>query len=658
MTIASATNKSGPYNGNGVTVAFAGTFKISDQDHVQVILADADGVETVQTITTEYTVSGVGGSGFTVTMLVAPPSGSTVTLIRDVPFTQELDLQNQGAYYAESVEEAFDLAAARDQQLQEQVSRSVKIPASADVAELDTLIANIVLLGDSAADLAALAAISADVETLAAINAAISTVAGISTAVTTVAGISVAVQSVAAVEAELLDVHAALAEIIAAPGYAAAADASADAAAASAAAAATFNPANYMLSASYPTLVSLEALTLAAGDLFYATAADTLARLPKGTALQHLRMNAGATAPEWAAAASGSRRNRWVNPAFQVSQENGNTLGTANGYYPADQIAMYFTAATAAMSVQRVQARTLKGSLDQIEFKCTTAKASLGASDYVTLTQNIEGQEIADLEWGTANAKPLVISKEVKLPEGLYHWHVQNSAGNRHIAVPFTISSGEANTAVRKTVSVPGDVSGTWLTTNAIGATVDLVLAAGSSKTGGTLGAWGATAYLAQATQFNILSSTANVVRLADVQVCADPDSTGVAPAWELPDCDDTLAQCKRYYRKSFLPSTNPAQNVGLTNAVITAQVTTASTSQALVFVSYDAELRISSPTLTIYNPSAANAQIRGLGAGADWSGTGASVNGSNGHTLNGTSPGGSGAGQSAAYHYTANARF
>lgn len=47
------------------------------------------------------------------------------------------------------------------------------------------------------------------------------------------------------------------------------------------------------------TLTSLSGLLLVEGDLFYATAADTLVRLAKGTAGQVLRMNAGATAPEW-----------------------------------------------------------------------------------------------------------------------------------------------------------------------------------------------------------------------------------------------------------------------------------------------------------------------------------------------------------------------
>jgi len=49
------------------------------------------------------------------------------------------------------------------------------------------------------------------------------------------------------------------------------------------------------------TLISLEGLALVAGDLLYATAADTLINLTKGTANLKLFMNAAGTAPEWAA---------------------------------------------------------------------------------------------------------------------------------------------------------------------------------------------------------------------------------------------------------------------------------------------------------------------------------------------------------------------
>lgn len=63
----------------------------------------------------------------------------------------------------------------------------------------------------------------------------------------------------------------------------------------------------------YPTAVSLEGLSLVAGDILYATASDTLTRLPKGTALQNLRMNSGATAPEWSTPATVQLASAWVN---------------------------------------------------------------------------------------------------------------------------------------------------------------------------------------------------------------------------------------------------------------------------------------------------------------------------------------------------------
>jgi hypothetical protein len=70
--------------------------------------------------------------------------------LRKVPFTQETDLENQGAYYAETVEAAFDLAAMRDQQLSERVGRAVVIPPSADPSDLDDLVANVLRLKNSA----------------------------------------------------------------------------------------------------------------------------------------------------------------------------------------------------------------------------------------------------------------------------------------------------------------------------------------------------------------------------------------------------------------------------------------------------------------------------------------------------------------------------
>ncbi|OJF92058.1 hypothetical protein AX761_21705 [Rhizobium sp. 58] len=131
MTVASQTNRSGPYTGNGVTTVYDYDFKIDNAAHVQVIKADAAGVETILVLNTDYTVTGVGdAAGGTIVLAVALPALHTLTNLREVPFTQETDLENQGAYYAETVERSFDLAAMRDQQLAEKLGRAIRLPAS------------------------------------------------------------------------------------------------------------------------------------------------------------------------------------------------------------------------------------------------------------------------------------------------------------------------------------------------------------------------------------------------------------------------------------------------------------------------------------------------------------------------------------------------
>ncbi len=207
MTVSSQTNKSGPYNGNGSTTIFNYGFRIVDEDHLKVIKTSAAGVETVLVIDTDYIVSDVGNPlGGQVATTVAPASGETITIIRNVPFTQETDLENQGAYYAETVEAAFDLSVMRDQQIQEQVDRSVKLPASADASDLDEVIANVQRLVDSADEIDTVAGIEANVVTVAGIAANVTTVAGVSANVTTVAGIAANVTTVAGIAANVTSV--------------------------------------------------------------------------------------------------------------------------------------------------------------------------------------------------------------------------------------------------------------------------------------------------------------------------------------------------------------------------------------------------------------------------------------------------------------------
>lgn len=129
MTVSSTTSKVS-YTGNGSTTAFAVTFYFLEAADLQVILRSGT-TETVQVLTTNYTVAGAGNeAGGTVTMLVAPAAAVTVTIRRNIAATQETDLLPNDRLPAESLEEALDKATMLAQQLGEESARSLKFPAS------------------------------------------------------------------------------------------------------------------------------------------------------------------------------------------------------------------------------------------------------------------------------------------------------------------------------------------------------------------------------------------------------------------------------------------------------------------------------------------------------------------------------------------------
>ena len=126
MTVSSSTNKVS-YAGNGTLTSFAYSFKIFDQADLSVILRSSDGTETVQTITTHYTVSGVGSSsGGNVVFGTPPANGVTVVILRDQPLTQGLDLVPNDPFPAQSIEDTLDKIVFMVQKNEEELSRAVK----------------------------------------------------------------------------------------------------------------------------------------------------------------------------------------------------------------------------------------------------------------------------------------------------------------------------------------------------------------------------------------------------------------------------------------------------------------------------------------------------------------------------------------------------
>ena len=159
MTVSSATQKV-QYNGNGSTTVFAYTFKVFNQNDLTVIVRSATGTETVKTITTHYTVSGVGNSGGgNVTMLTAPTATETITILREQDLVQELDLVENDPFPAQSLEDALDKLTFVVQQQGEELDRSIKASRTNTITSTEFTVsaanrANKVFAFDSAGELA------------------------------------------------------------------------------------------------------------------------------------------------------------------------------------------------------------------------------------------------------------------------------------------------------------------------------------------------------------------------------------------------------------------------------------------------------------------------------------------------------------------------
>ena len=158
MTVSSTTARVS-YSGNGSTTAFSVPFYFLDQAHLKVVLRSSTGSETVQVLSTNYTVSGAGNpAGGTVTMGIAPASGQTLVILRNAPLTQLVDYQPNDPFPAETHERALDQLTMESQQLNEAIGRSIKLSSTNTMTSTEftvgaTARANKVLSFDSSGEL-------------------------------------------------------------------------------------------------------------------------------------------------------------------------------------------------------------------------------------------------------------------------------------------------------------------------------------------------------------------------------------------------------------------------------------------------------------------------------------------------------------------------
>jgi len=136
MTISTATARA-DYATNGTTGPFTVPFYFLDNSHLRVIYKDASGNETTLALSSGYTVTGAGNpSGGTVTTATAYVAGGTLTIIRDVPATQETDYTEGGDFPAETHEAALDKLTMLVQQQGEILSRALVVSEATTTSQV------------------------------------------------------------------------------------------------------------------------------------------------------------------------------------------------------------------------------------------------------------------------------------------------------------------------------------------------------------------------------------------------------------------------------------------------------------------------------------------------------------------------------------------
>jgi len=289
-------------------------------------------------------------------------------------------------------------------------------------------------------------------------------------------------------------------------------------------------------------------------------------------------------------------KNRIINGAMVFDQRNAGasvTL-TTNSTYTLDRWVGYLSQS----SKYSIQQSTTTATAFKNSLLVTSLSAySITSTDNFAIAQNIEGLNVYDLAWGTASAATVTLSFWVRSSlTGTFGGALRNSAGDR--AYPFSYTILAANTFEQKTITIAGDTTGTWLTTNGVGIGVVFGLGNGSTLSG-TAGAWAAGNLFNATGATSVVGTNGATWYVTGVQL----EKGSTATSFDYRPYGTELALCQRYYAKTFSIGTAPANNTTTTGALRgTARVINASSQiDPAANWRFPVSMR-ASPTITLFS--------------------------------------------------------
>jgi hypothetical protein len=241
--------------------------------------------------------------------------------------------------------------------------------------------------------------------------------------------------------------------------------------------------------------------------------------------------------------------NRIINGDMRIAQRGTSGTPTSGGaYVSVDRWNARAATSTGHTAAQSTTSAT--GFTNSLLFTTGTG-ASPAAGDRNWLRQSIEGFNIADLAWGTANAKTITVSFQVRSSlTGTFAAAIVNDAGDR--AWPFTFTISSANTFESKSTTITGPTDGTWGSGNGVGLALSFDMGCGSDYEG-TAGQWNTSNKLTVSGATKVIATSGATFYITGVQL----EVGSVATPFERRPYGAELALCYRYYYKITTTASN-----------------------------------------------------------------------------------------------------
>jgi hypothetical protein len=236
----------------------------------------------------------------------------------------------------------------------------------------------------------------------------------------------------------------------------------------------------------------------------------------------------------------GGTRNKIINGAMTIDQRNAGAAYTPSGVAYALDRWNTFMPTGSGHSIQKVSDAPA-GFVSSQKVTIGTGAAPAAANQNA-IWQPIEGNNIYDLGFGTASAKPITVSFVVKSSvTGTFNIAIVNGTGTRSYVSTYTINS--ADTWEYKSVSIEGDTTGTWATDNGVGLTLWFSLGFGSDFET-TPNSWASGDFKASSSGVDLVATSGATWQITGVQLEAGDTAT----PFEHRSYGAELALCQRYF--------------------------------------------------------------------------------------------------------------